>query len=820
MRLVGLVATCVGALVAVATSLTTPLSQFHLAGDYILGGLFSLHAEVVGKPHLSYSEVPLCKKYKPKVVGYSYLQAMRFAVEEINNSSVLLPGVSLGYEMEDVCYLTNMILPVLYFLSDNRSQIEIRTNWTGYRPRVVAVIGPDSSPASVSTAYILSQFLVPQITYSASTEALSNPRLFPVAFRTIPSTEQQVAVMLLLLRWFRWDWVIVLSSDDNYGQQNLQLLRSQASWACIAFQEIIPVQQGQQGSNDTETWIRDVVGKIQRSTAQVVLVLSLELPLLGFFQEVLRQNVSGLVWIGAEAWASDPSVHSITNLSSVGTIFGVAVQNVPIPGLNDFRVRVPTGPAGAAAAQALGETCNQDCDGCLASARANDRSLRGTGHRIDFNVYSAVYVVAHALHRLLRCGRSGCRKQPVHPWQVSAICMETTVPVARHKEAAPVLGAGPELWGCHPLSPLSWLCSFPVGVGAFCKGVRASACLFVPQLLEEVGRVNFTLLNTPINFNEKGDPPQWLRDNYTCQRCPPDMWSLPGQEECFMRRVVYLHWKEPISIVLLLCNVVGLLASLGTLATFVRHANSPVVKSAGGSLCLLMLASLLAGFCSIPFYIGQPTELTCVCRQTIFSLCFSVCISCITVRSFQIIFVFKVAGRLPGAYNVWMKYHGQQVFVAAVSVAKVLLVAINIGSHLPAPVEYLVGTDPAELILICNRSYRSSMVMNNVFDMSLSFLCFCCAYMGRALPKNYNEAKYITLCMTSYFTTWVGLILVMSVFEGMVVTIFDAAAVLSNLFGILLGYFGSKCYVIFFHPERNTAAFFQTAIQSYTMRQE
>lgn len=298
------------------------------------------------------------------------------------------------------------------------------------------------------------------------------------------------------------------------------------------------------------------------------------------------------------------------------------------------------------------------------------------------------------------------------------------------------------------------------------------------------------------------------------------MWSLPGQEECFMRRVVYLRWEEPLSIVLLLCNAVGFLASLGTLATFVHHAHSPVVKSAGGSLCFLMLTCLLAGFCSIPFYIGRPTELTCICRQTIFSLCFTVCISCITVRSFQIIFAFKVAGWLPGAHGVWTKYHGQWVFVAAVSVTKVLLVAINIASHLPAPPESLVGTDPAELILICNQSYRSSMLVNNVFDMSLSFLCFCFAYVGRALPKNYNEAKYITLCMTSYFASWVGLILVMSIFEGMVVTVFDAATVLSNLLGILLGYFGSKCYVIFFHPERNTAAFFQTAIQSYTMRQE
>ncbi|XP_053137179.1 taste receptor type 1 member 2 [Hemicordylus capensis] len=762
---------------------------------------------------------------------------MRFAVAEINNSSCLLPGVSLGYEMVDVCYLTNTIHPVLYFLSDEHFRITIERNYTHYRPRVLAVIGPDSSPAAVSMAYILSQFLVPQITYSATTEALSNPKVFPAAFRTIPSTEQQIAVMLRLLRRFRWNWVIVVCSDDDYGQQNWQLLRSQASWACIAFQETIPVTRAKQDSRPFKERLEDIVAKIAQSSAKVVLVLTLELPLQSFFQEVIRQNVTELVWIASEAWAIDPDLHNMAGISSVGTIMGVAAQNTPIPGLNEFRTRLPSGSTEGPETPAASPTCNQVCDQCLAVARLYDENIRGTGDRIDFNVYSAVYVVAHALHRLLGCTNMGCHKRTVYPW----------------------------------------------------------------QLLKEVGRVNFTLLDTTINFDEKGDPPngfeviQWQwdvpglpfkkiatynsllgqlhvydkeivwrtenntapvsicseqcgpgekkklngqstccfqcvkceagtflnkSDNFTCQNCPLDMWSKDGQEKCFMRLVTYLHWKDPVAVALILCSVLGVLVTLGILATFARHSDTPVVKSAGGSLCFLMIASLLVGFCSIPFYIGMPTELKCICRQTVFSICFTVCISCITVRSFQIICAFKMATQLPRAYDAWMKYNGQRVFIATVSLAKVIIVVVNITSHQPAPVEPMVSSDPATLILICNRSYRSAMVVNNAFDMILSFFCFVFAYMGKALPKNYNEAKNTTLCMTCYFISWVSLFLVISFFEGLVVTVFDAAIVLFNLFSISLGYFGLRCYVIFFHPERNTAAFFQTAIQSYTMRQD
>ncbi|KAL8198193.1 UNVERIFIED_CONTAM: hypothetical protein K2H54_000149 [Gekko kuhli] len=280
-------------------------------------------------------------------------------------------------------------------------------------------------------------------------------------------------------------------------------------------------------------------------------------------------------------------------------------------------------------------------------------------------------------------------------------------------------------------------------------------------------------------------------DNFICQKCPPDMWSDPGQERCFKRLVKYLEWDDLTSILLIFCSALGLSMTLGILALFLRHSDTPVVKSAGGQLCFLVIASLSVGFCGIPFYMGVPTEAKCLCRRTISSLCFTVCVACITVRSFQIICAFKMASRLPAAYDFWMKHHGQQVFIGAVSAAKFVLVVVTIYVHHPALAEPTVsGSDPAVMNFMCNTNYKSNMIAHNIFDMALCSLCFCFAYIGKALPKNYNEAKYITLCMTCYFSTWVALCLVRSVFEGMVVTVFDAGTVLANLLSITVGYFG------------------------------
>lgn len=91
------------------------------------------------------------------------MQAMRFAVQEINNLSGLLPGVRLGYEMVDVCYASNNVQPVLFFLAGEDSLLPIQGDYSHYVPRVVAVVGPDSSESAMTVAHFLSLLLLPQV---------------------------------------------------------------------------------------------------------------------------------------------------------------------------------------------------------------------------------------------------------------------------------------------------------------------------------------------------------------------------------------------------------------------------------------------------------------------------------------------------------------------------------------------------------------------------------------------------------------------------------------------------------------------------------
>ncbi|XP_035244461.1 taste receptor type 1 member 1-like [Anguilla anguilla] len=303
-------------------------------------------------------------------------------------------------------------------------------------------------------------------------------------------------------------------------------------------------------------------------------------------------------------------------------------------------------------------------------------------------------------------------------------------------------------------------------------------------------------------------------DPTECRDCRRDEWSANGSVRCTKRSVEHLIPMEPVGVGILLSAASTLLSSLAIAGLFACRFHTPVVRSAGGSMCFLMLGCLCLCSVSVFFYVGRPGPVHCFLRNPAFAVFYTGCMSCLAIRSFQIVCIFKMASRLPRAYDYWVKHNGQWAAVGVAMAVQLLLCGLWIGVDGPQPISHTMGR---AIVFDCSlgNSYIFYTIM--VFLGLLSVACFSFAYMGTDLPKNYNEGKSITFSLVVFYISWAMYLTAYLTLTGKYLPAVNAFSVLSTLLGILVGYFFPKCYIIIFKPQHNTAAFFQTAIQSYTI---
>ncbi|XP_004385177.1 taste receptor type 1 member 1 isoform X2 [Trichechus manatus latirostris] len=546
--------------------------DFSLPGDYIIAGLFPLHGESPGvrrKP-----EVTLCDRPNNfSGHGYHLFQAMRLAIEQINNSTSLLPNVTLGYELYDVCSESAVVYAVLSVLTPRGMRhIEIHQNLSYFSPKVVAVIGPDTTSHAATAAAMLSPFLVPVLLQQIQKDNLT---------------------------------------FNNHGN----LL----------------------GGYDIITW-----------------------------------DWSGPEWsfrvIGSSTW-------SPVRLDINKTKIQWHRKNNQVPK----------------------SVCNKNC------SKGYRRMVTGVHH-----------------------------------------------------------------------------CCFT------CVSCEAGTFL-----------------------NES--------DLYHCQPCGKEEWAPQGSQTCFPRTVVFLTWHNPISWVLLAANTLLLLLLGGTAGLFAWHFDTPVVKSAGGRLCFLMLGSLAVGSCSLYCFFGEPTLSTCLLRLAPFALGFTIFLSCLTIRSFQLVFIFKFSAKVPTFYHAWVQNHGAGLFVVLSSMAQLLICLSWLVVWTPLPTrEY--EHFPQLVVLECTQANSLGFILSFAYNGLLSVSAFACSYLGKDLPENYNEAKCVTFSLLLNFVSWITFFTTASVYQGRYLPIVNVLAVLSSLCGGFSGYFLPKCYVILRRPDLNSTEHFQASIQDYTRR--
>lgn len=289
-------------------------------------------------------------------------------------------------------------------------------------------------------------------------------------------------------------------------------------------------------------------------------------------------------------------------------------------------------------------------------------------------------------------------------------------------------------------------------------------------------------------------------------------WSPKGSSSCIPKARLFFSWRDGFAVVLLTFSALGILLALLVSALFLHQRDTPVVKAAGGPLSQAMLFSLVISFISAVLFVGQPNSFQCKARQVLFGISFTLCVSCILVKTLQIQLAFQFDPRLQ---EVLRRLYQPYVIIG---VCVALQAAICIcWLVLKSPFKHIIR-NPTTLLEDCHEgSYLGFGVMLGYIAV-LAFVCFVCAFRGRKLPQQYNEAKFITFSMLLYLISWLLFVPVYVTTSGVYLPAVEMVVILISNYGILSCHFFPKCYIILFKKDQNTRSAFRKNLYEYSSK--
>ncbi|KFV65771.1 Extracellular calcium-sensing receptor, partial [Dryobates pubescens] len=846
-----------------------PNQRAQKKGDIILGGLFPIHFGVAAKDQdlKSRPESVECIRYNFR--GFRWLQAMIFAIEEINSSPTLLPNMTLGYRIFDTCNTVSKALEAtLSFVAQNKIDslnLDEFCNCSEHIPSTIAVVGATGSGISTAVANLLGLFYIPQVSYASSSRLLSNKNQFKSFLRTIPNDEHQATAMADIIEYFRWNWVGTIAADDDYGRPGIEKFREEAEERdiCIDFSELIS-----QYSDEEE--IQQVVEVIQNSTARVIVVFSSGPDLEPLIKEIVRRNITGKIWLASEAWASSSLIAMPEFFRVIGSTIGFALKAGQIPGFREFLQKVhprkssnngfakefweetfncylPDGSKNSPAStsfhkgheEGLGSgngtaAFRPPCTGDENITSVETPYMDYTHLRISYNVYLAVYSIAHALQDIYTCTpgkglftNGSCADiKKVEAWQV--------LKHLRHLNFTNNMGEQVDFDEFGDLvgnySIINWHLSPEDGsvvfeeVGHYNVYAKKGERLFINE-----NKILWSGFSKEVPFSNcsrdclpgtrkgiiEGEPTCCFEcvdcpdgeysdetDASACDKCPEDYWSNENHTSCIPKQIEFLSWTEPFGIALTLFAVLGIFLTSFVLGVFTKFRNTPIVKATNRELSYLLLFSLLCCFSSSLFFIGEPQNWTCRLRQPAFGISFVLCISCILVKTNRVLLVFEA--KIPTSlHRKWWGLNLQFLLVFLCTFVQIVICVIWL--YTAPPSSYRNHELEDEIIFIpCHEGSLMALGFLIGYTCLLAAVCFFFAFKSRKLPENFNEAKFITFSMLIFFIVWISFIPAYASTYGKFVSAVEVIAILAASFGLLACIFFNKVYIILFKPSRNT----------------
>ncbi|MEE6509455.1 hypothetical protein FKM82_026229 [Ascaphus truei] len=409
---------------------------YYSSGDIMLAGLLQFGdgekdniPTFEDKPITSYRH-----SYYPRL--YRHYLGFLLAINEINQRKDLLPNITLGYVLYDSENNEREALQkTILLLSGGGDMIP---NYVCHRRGVLAAyIGDLNSATTYTMSLITKLYHYPQISYGSMDSSFNDRLQFPNLYRTVPNEHYQQQAIVQLLQHFGWTWVGILTSDDDSSQRGSQELKDLiiSSGICVEFLQIY--------NAELDRFKQESVQTVGMSSAKVVIMYSSNNIFDDFIYEYSFHQQQNKIWIVTATVTYLNNFKFDAFLPMLNGTLSLSVRKGDISGLKDFlqsanMYKYPEDPA-------IKELW-MNYFGCLPYIPGSkgifilrpcteNKTLQSLppfiydvhNFRYTYSIYTAVYMLAHALHDMFQHRLSlpldlykDNSKLDIQPWKLNS----------------------------------------------------------------------------------------------------------------------------------------------------------------------------------------------------------------------------------------------------------------------------------------------------------------------------------------------------------------------------------------------------------------
>ncbi|XP_069923600.1 vomeronasal type-2 receptor 116-like [Oryctolagus cuniculus] len=818
--------------------------SFYKDGDIEIAAFFPIYIHLINRLMNIFQRDLTFIRFQSK--NYQYVLALVFAIEEINKNTHLLPNMTLGFDLYNVMHSDMMVMenPFIWLVGMEKHV----PNYTCRKQsKSVAIISGTSIAVQMGT--LLELYKIPQLTLGSFEPLLSDSGQFPSLYQMAPKDTSLAVGMVSLMLHFSWTWVGLAISDLPKGIQFMSNLKveMQKNGICVDFVEFIPVTEESYISLQNRFHIQ-----ILKSSANVVILFCDTDSLIGVSFQTWERVMTWKVWVTTSQWDFASDEHHILLHSFHGTLI-FSHHHGEISGFKNFLQTVNPSKYPEDFFLSTFWSLHFHCSVTGASCKTLQNcplnaSLESLPfHHFDmsmsdgsYNIYNAVYAVAHSVHEMLLQELemqpvSSVSKVEFSPWQLHPFLknLQLTNPAGdlvnlnhmRNLEAeydilnflnfpysvgrkVKVGQFSPYVPQSQQLSLSENLIEWATGITETPRSVCSESCSpgFRKAPLE--GKPTCCFDCTPCSENEISN--QTNMDQ--CVKCPDLQYANTEQNQCFHKRVTFLSFEDALGMTLVCTALCFSVLTVVVLGVFVKHRDTPIVKANNRCLSYILLITLIFCFlCSLVF-IGRPNKTTCVLQQTTFGVVFTVAISTVLAKTITVLLAFRVTG--PGRrMRHWLISGLPNSIIPICCLIQLALCGFWLGTS-PPFIDTDAHSEHGHIILVCNKGSVTAFYCVLGYLGSLALASFTVAFLARNLPDTFNEAKFLTFSMLVFCSVWVTFLPVYHSTKGKVMVAVEVFSILCSSAGLLGCIFVPKCYIILFRPEKNALKGFRDRIIS------